>query len=183
MSMINMLNYLCYCHKLSSGNGILIKNNHQSLICGYITKSVIAAYSEVIQHLQWNMDDDLPPCETTACLSWFPRLYLDVLWLWESFIMPRSWLLDGFSTIRPHYSSLALSCLSPHPHNMLTHTFIHILPLLRMDRWTVAHAHTNTHIQYTNTNTTATSAPLSNTPLQCQMANSGGWEFLETVVW
>lgn len=118
INMINMLNYSCYSHKCSSGNGILIKTNHQSPICGFSArsqKSVITANAKVIQRLLRNMDDDLPPCETTACFSLFPRLFLDVLWLWASVIMPRSWLLDGFSTIRPHYSSLGLSCLSPHP--------------------------------------------------------------------
>lgn len=60
-------------------NSILIKTNPQSLIFRFTVKSVITANSKVIQRLPWNMDDDLPPCETTACFSLFPRLFLDVL--------------------------------------------------------------------------------------------------------
>lgn len=93
------------------------------------------------------MDDNLPPCETAACFSLFPRLFLDVLWLWASVIMPRSWLLDGFSTIRPHYSSLGLSCLSLHPlQHAHTHIYTHITPAPdgQMDGRTRTHKDTRT---------------------------------------
>lgn len=105
--LINTLNYL---FKLCSHQNKLPK-----WICRFALNSAITATSGVIQCVQWNMVPALPPCERTKCYSWFPRLFLDVLWLWASVIMPRSWLLDGFSTIRPHYSSLGLSCLSLHP--------------------------------------------------------------------
>lgn len=101
------------------------------------------------------MGADLPPCERTECWGWFPRLFLDVLWLRASVIMPRSWLLDGFSTIRAHYSSLGLSCSSLHPHRTCSHTHLYTSSLCR--RWTDGrwHIHTNAHRQYTNINTEA----------------------------
>lgn len=101
------------------------------------------------------MDADLPSCERTACWGWFPRLFLDVLWLRASVIMPRSWLLDGFSTIRAHYSSLGLSCSSLHPSEH-AHTHLYTLCGWTDGRW---HMHTNAHIQYTNTNTEAPPPP------------------------
>lgn len=113
------------------------------------------------------MGADLPPCERTEYRSWFPRLFLDVLWLRASVIMPRSWLLDGFSTIRAHYSSLGLSCSSLHPLRTCSHTHLYTQNLCR--RWTDGrwHMHTNAHRQYTNTNT---EAPRSNTTPPPQMA-------------
>ncbi len=137
----NMLNYLHYSHKCSNGNGILIK----SLTSRFTAKSLITANSEEIQRLQWNMDNGLPPCEMIACSSLFPRLFLDVLWLWASVIMPRSWLLDGFSTIRPHYSLLGLSCLSLHPSQ---HAHAHTNPC---STWTdgQSHMHSQTHTHNT----------------------------------
>lgn len=109
------------------------------------------------------MGADLPPCERTECRSWFPRLFLDVLWLQASVIMPRSWLLDGFSTIRAHYGSLVLSCSSLHPLRTCSHTHLHTSTLCRGwtdGRW---HMHTKAHRRYTNTNTEA--PPRSNPTL------------------
>lgn len=151
---INMLNYLCYSHECSNGNDV---PNHQSPMCKFTAKCVMAANSEVIQHLPWNMDDDLPPCETTACFSLFPRLFLDVLWLRASVIMPRSWLLDGFSTIRPHYSSLGPQLLVSSP--LITRSRTHSYTYNLCSGWTDGQSHMHTH---TNTNTAA--ALPSNTP-------------------
>lgn len=96
------------------------------------------------------MEADLPSCERTECWGWFPRLFLDVLWLRASVIMPRSWLLDGFSTIRAHYSSLGLSCSSLHPSE---HAHTHLYTPIRcadgqMEGGTCTQTHTyNTQTQ------------------------------------
>lgn len=97
------------------------------------------------------MGADLPPCERTGCRGRFPRPILDVLWLRASVIMPRSWLRDGFSTIRAHYSSLGLSCSSLHPHRTRSHTRLHTEPLPPTDRWKVAHAHKRTQTIHKHT--------------------------------
>lgn len=85
--------------------------------------SMNSANSEVIIRPVWNMDADLPPCERTELVS---QAVFRLLWLRASVIMPRSWLLDGFSTIRAHYSSLGLSCSSLHPsEHAHTHIYTH----------------------------------------------------------
>lgn len=183
INMMNMLKYLCFSHKCSNGNGTLIRMNLQSAFCRFTTKSVITANLEVIQHLPWNMDNDLPPCAMLACFSLFPRLFLDVLWLWASVIMPRSWLLDGFSTIRPHYSLLGLSCLSLLPsQHARTHIYTRITPAPdgQMDGRTSTHKRTHAIHKHKYS---SPRRPLSNTAPPCQMANSGSWVFVETGVW
>lgn len=54
------INYLCYSHACSNANGILIKPTTTA------ANAIIAANSEVIQHLRRNMDDDMQPC-VLAC--------------------------------------------------------------------------------------------------------------------
>lgn len=95
------------------------------------------------------MDADLPSCERTECWGWFPRLFLDVLWLRASVIMPRSWLLDGFSTIRAHYSSLGLSCSSLHPSEH-AHTHLYT-PICCADGQMEGGTCTQTHTYNTQT--------------------------------
>lgn len=134
------------------------------------------------------MDADLPSCERTECWGWFPRLFLDVLWLRASVIMPRSWLLDGFSTIRAHYSSLGLSCSSLHPSE---HAHTHLYTPIRcadgqMEGGTCTHMHTyNTQTQIQKPPPQLKMAPprwcwLSARGGRC-LVNGDGWESEQSV--
>lgn len=172
----------------------MFSSKPRRIYCTFTAKSVIAANWGVIQCLRGVRGATYHHVRRQpACLRSVPRLFLDVLWLRASVLMPRSRLLDVFSTIRPHYSSLGLSCSPPPTTQTHTHTqplgpitLTHISMVITfVPGWTDGRSSMQTHAY--DTQTLIQAAPPTTPPTTPHPPCPNGKEwwrvFVETSVW